>query len=201
MEKHKASNTIESAIRPTHQKLSWRESSVNVKQPPFDVNTNPRPERSLRSSLPLTDKTKCVICQGEKRSKKTPTYEKLRLCSTFVASVKLTEAAKLWQDERVMLALCGCEADAIAAAIMYHPSCYSEFTQSDNLEKLRDTPAESSDGYCDAFLELSEEIQRKVIIGGEVIGMKKLLQTFFVNFEIKGSGFEAVPCGEAETKA
>ena len=85
-----------------------------------------------------------------------------------------------------MLALCGCEADAIAADIMYHPSCYREFTRSDNLEKLRDTPAESSDGYCDAFLELSEEIQRKVIIGGKVIGMKKLLQTFLSILKSKG---------------
>ena len=109
-------------------------------------------QKLLRSSVQLTDKSQCIICQSEKREQKNRrAKEKLRLCSTFAASTKLVEAAELWQNERILLAVSGTQVDAIAADVLYHPTCYREFTRSQSLNKLRDTPAECSDTYSDAF--------------------------------------------------
>ena len=139
-------------------------------------------QKLLRSSVQLTDKSQCIICQSEKREQKNRrAKEKLRLCSTFAASTKLVEAAELWQNERILLAVSGTQVDAIAADVLYHPTCYREFTRSQSLNKLRDTPAECSDTYSDAFAKLANELEEKLVENGEVVTMPTL-QKKFVSF-------------------
>lgn len=71
-----------------------------------------------------------------------------RLCSTVSASNKWREAADLWQNERIMLTHTGPAVDAIVD-VLYHASCYRDFTHKGTLGKLWDLPVESLDVYAD----------------------------------------------------
>ena len=75
----------------------------------------------------ITSFDKCIICQREKNQKKgTKRYEPLSNCETYQASWTLLNAAKVRQDERIIVAIE--REDVVAIEVKYHRSCYKDYT-------------------------------------------------------------------------
>ena len=49
--------------------------------------------------------------------------------------------------------------DAVAADVMYHRSCYKEFTDSCALKKLEDTAGEMGDSHAQAYALFFSEVE------------------------------------------
>lgn len=68
--------------------------------------------------------------------------------------------------------------DAVAADVMYHRSCYKEFTDSCALKKLEDTAEEMGDSYAQAYAQLFAEVESSVLTGKKVELMPRLRTRF-----------------------
>ena len=68
--------------------------------------------------------------------------------------------------------------DAVAADVMYHRSCYKEFTDSCVLKKLEDTAEEMGDSYAEAYAQLFAEVESSVLTGKKVELMPRLRTRF-----------------------
>ena len=55
--------------------------------------------------------------------------------------------------------------DAVAVDVIYHRSCYKEFTDSCVLRKLEDTAKEMGDSYAQAYAQLYAEVESSVLTG------------------------------------
>ena len=107
--------TIESAtqhilIKATLRDLKQSIQNLNlVKKQTLQqnqLNQNPaKKPRLSRSKYRITSFDKCIICQREKTQKKgTKQYEPLSNCETFQDGRTLLYAAKVRQDERIIVA-------------------------------------------------------------------------------------------------
>ena len=88
-----------------------------------------------RSSLPRTDLLKCIICQAEKRDKTNMRLlERTYRCTWSCTRGTLINAARVRRDERILLEVE--QADLHAKDVIYHPSCYKDYTSQRALELL-----------------------------------------------------------------
>ena len=90
--------------------------------------------RQTRRSLPGLDIKKCLFCQQEKRPKgkarRRP--ENLYRCTWDCTPDTLRHAARIRQDKRVLLEID--QGDLHAKDILYHRSCYKQYTSRQNLK-------------------------------------------------------------------
>ena len=68
--------------------------------------------------------------------------------------------------------------DTVAGDVLYHPSCYRDFTRKEALDKLRDTPAECTDVYSSAFSDLAKEVEAEIIQEGALASLTHLSKRF-----------------------
>ena len=92
-------------------------------------------KRRTRTSFPITDQKKFVICPFDIREPKNRRLcERLTQCFAFEAGNALLNAALIRQDERMLLEVQG--VDVIVRKVLYHRSCYSLSTHRKTLQKL-----------------------------------------------------------------
>ena len=98
--------------------------------------------RQTRSVLPGLDLKKCLFCQSEKRQRKNRRLtEKLIRCTWHCTPSTLVRAARIRQDERVLLEIE--DSDLHAKDVLYHASCYKDFTCPRQLDLLLQKELES----------------------------------------------------------
>ena len=93
--------------------------------------------RHSRLNVEQTVLKKCIICQNERKTapkKSSGRYEDPTDCVTFKAGDTLLNAAKIREDNRLILALEG--QDYIAIEVRYHRTCYQRYTHIKELDKL-----------------------------------------------------------------
>ena len=93
--------------------------------------------RHSRLNVEQTVLKKCIICQNERKTapkKSSSRYEDLTDCATFKARDTLLNAAKIRDDNPLILALEG--QDYIAIEVRYHQTCYQRYTHIKELDKL-----------------------------------------------------------------
>ena len=106
-------------------------------------------ERLSRSKLAATDFSKCIFCQDRKRMPKHRWKdESLVKCATIDASLRIKEAAKVLQVERLLLAVQE-EADLIALDVVYHKSCYRSKTRQKTIDRLAKQASEKACAHVD----------------------------------------------------
>ena len=70
----------------------------------------------------------------------------------------LIRAITLRQDERLMH--CFVDGfDAVASDVVYHRSCYKQFTNPTSLQYLEDSPTDQHEIYATAFQKLCNEVE------------------------------------------
>ncbi|XP_062505713.1 uncharacterized protein LOC134182332 [Corticium candelabrum] len=127
-----------------------------------------------------TDPSLCIICQKEKRgrakkdSKDRRRTEKLTTCTSLHGT--LHNAATLRDDQRLLVYLVG--GDDVAAEVKHHRSCYQQYTNRKDLEKLIDTEEEQSSPYETAFKNLLQEIQGPLRRGELLVTMPAMCNRF-----------------------
>ena len=88
-----------------------------------------------KSSFPRADLLKCIISQAEKRDKKNKRLlERTYRCTWSCTPGTLINAARVRRDERILLEVE--QADLHAKDVIYHPSCYKDYTSQRALELL-----------------------------------------------------------------
>ena len=75
-----------------------------------------------------------VSCQKVKDCKDRRREERLTRCMTESASKTLLEAAQIGQHERILIQMQS-GGDTIAADVMYHRTCYADFTHYKSLRQ------------------------------------------------------------------
>ena len=111
--------------------------------------------RRLRSSCPSTDLRKCIICQDDKRQRKNRRLlETLHRCTWDRTPATFLNAARVRNDERVLLEIDG--ADLHAKDVLYHPSCYKDYTSTRALELLAKKQVRQEGGGEPAVESISE---------------------------------------------
>ena len=80
--------------------------------------------------------------------------------------------------------------DAVAADVMYHWSCYKEFTDSCALKKLEDTEEKMGDSYAQAYAQLFAEVESSVLTGKKVVLMPRLRTHFIALLADLGINYE-----------
>ena len=147
--------------------------------------TNLRSNRALSSN-----KLKCIICQQDKKDPRDRRKnETLTKCTNL--NDTLLNAAKLRQDDRTLLELESRGVDNVAGDLLYHCSCYREYTRAKDLRRLEDTPEDDSDPYRLAFQELVAEIEETIFNdsedgGAQVQRMPELRDRFLTLLEHQG---------------
>ena len=101
------------------------ESSAVKKAIPSSALSRSDNTRHVRSAFPVTNYRFCIICQ-KNTSKQKRTKSRLVSCELDTGANRLTKAAQLHKDERLLLALQG---DIYANDVRYHRSCYVCFTK------------------------------------------------------------------------
>jgi hypothetical protein len=137
--------------------------------------------RLTRSSLPTIGKSKCIICQGEKRLKKDRRrVEPVHPLTLESAVETFREAAEKRGDAPVLLELGGGArggTDAIAGDVMVHETCRSSYTHPRNI-KCAQSKWSIDDVYDNIFEVLADEIEDRVINGFEVMQMNDAIHIF-----------------------
>ena len=137
-----------------------------------------------RSCLQSTDIKQCIICQKEKTdSKDRRRKEKLTLCQTMMAGASLIEAAKVRDDQRLVLMLS--DEDPIALEVCYHRSCYRSYTCIKSLVGQKNEIDPEMQMYDEAFLMLKGEMEPK-LIEGDVLRMSDLRARYIQLLSEKG---------------
>ena len=101
------------------------ESSAVKEAIPPSAQSRSDNTRHVRSAFPVTDYRFRIICQNN-TSKQKRTKSRLVSCELDAGTNRLTKAAQLHKDERLLLALQG---DIYANEVKYHRSCYVRFTK------------------------------------------------------------------------
>ena len=145
--------------------------------------TEPDTGRGSRSQMQSFSVKKCIICQTDKVVKtkgKARTREPLTQNISELGSASLLRAARIRNDERVLLQIEG--RDTIALEIKYHRSCYKEYVRHETLSRLEDQNCQKEDtsttSYKKAFTSLADYVQNEIISEAKVISMSQLLELF-----------------------
>ena len=112
-----------------------------------------RPKRSIENQ----DTKVCLICQSRKydKSKKNPLA--LTQCMTFEAGKKLTQAAEIRQDFRILGEISN--KDPIAMEVCYHHRCYVNYIRKRSLDHLQGTSMpEGEDPYDAAYKSVVSDV-------------------------------------------
>ena len=150
--------------------------------------------RRLRSSCPSTDLRKCIICQDDKRQRKNRrVLESLHRCTWDRTPGTFLNAARVRNDERVLLEIDG--ADLHAKDVLYHPSCYKDYTSTRALELLakkqvREEGEESPQWR--AFLRLARDVEETVLLDTSSVTNLSSLCTQY-NAYLSEEGVEGEP--------
>ena len=135
-----------------------------------------------RRTIPTFNQPICIICQKQKYGRNKKNLEILVQCQTFEAGKSITSAAEIRKDEKVLLQIRGI--DLIAEGIKYHRSCFQQYTNKKSLNLIINKPAlptvSKDEAYNKAFLELSCEVQDRVIDGYEIMTMTMLLERYIM---------------------
>ena len=127
-----------------------------------------------KSTLPGLDLTKCLMCQTEKRKRKDRRkMEKTTRCQLDCAAATLLHASNDRNDKRVLLEIQG--ADVHANDVVYHNSCYKNYTSPRRLELLmkKQSDAETTDSpHKHAFERLAQDVEKD--IQGEISNVTSL---------------------------
>ena len=119
----------------------------------------------------------CVLCQTEKtRPKDRRRVEPLTRCTNLGST--LLDAARLQQKERVLIYLEGLGVDNVAAEVVYHRSCYQEFTNKRVLDRLKDTSAEKESPYTAAFKALFAQVEQALLEDEQVMALPAVRDRF-----------------------
>ena len=124
-----------------------------------------------RSTLPGLDLTKCLMCQTEKRKRKDRRkMEKTTRCQLDFAAATFLHAANVRDDKRVLLEIQG--TDVHAKDVVYHNSCYKDYTSPRRLELLikKQLDAETTDSpHKQAFERLAQDVEKDIL--GEILSV------------------------------
>ena len=108
-------------------------------------------------------------------------YEDLTNCAKFKAGDTLLIAAKIREDNRLIISLEG--QDYIAIEVRYHRTCYQRYThikELDNLlERCEEIASEEGSHYDITFKAVVRKVQEEAIDGLEILKMTDLC-TFYV---------------------
>ena len=168
-----------------------------------DAESHPRPSRSaLRSSVPGTDRSKCLFCQSQKKLRDRKTIEGLTRCLTMEACERIKEAARLLNDERLQVAVTG--TDLIAKDVIYHKSCYRDKTRAKTLDRLREKQVKEETGGSSAppadpnlptatalAATRLDDVEQGVIHGGLVVRLAQICRTY--DSYLSQAGIDAPP--------
>ena len=117
------------------------------------------------------------VCQTEKtHPKNRRRVEPLTKCTNLGST--LLDAARLQQKERVLIYLEGLGVDSVAAEVVYHRSCYQEFTNKYVLERLKDTSAEKESPYTEAFKALFAQVEQALLEDEQVMTLPAVRNQF-----------------------
>ena len=121
------------------------------------------------------------MCQQDKYDKKKRSRENLTQLLTYDAAIKIQRAAQLRKDHRVLLQVGNRDpGDLIAIECKYHRSCYRDYTnprETEKIARLNEDEEERSE-YDKAFDNLAKEVNEKIIDGMEIISMSVLREKF-----------------------
>ena len=176
-------------------------SSSRGSPPPKVVRSDideslPAARSRLCSNRPATDLQKCIICQDSKRGLKNRRLkEELNRCTWDGTHGTLMNAAHVRGDER-LLELEG--VDLPAKGILYHPSCYKDYTSPKALgrlgkqaylkEEVDDRPQER------AFSRLVKEVEETVLADNSTVTDLSQLRAKYNGFLHEELGGEAEAC-------
>ena len=122
-----------------------------------------------------------MICQGKEKplkrggKRRRAESEGLSTCA-LIQPQTLIDAATLRQDERLLFYLEGL--DAVAADVVYHRSCYKEYTNPTSLKKFKDLPEELTGGHSKAYEQLAGEIRSTILEKTKVAFLPDLRDRF-----------------------
>ena len=140
--------------------------------------------RHSRLNVEQTVLKKCIICQNERKTapkNSSSKHEELTDCATFKAGDTLLNAVKIWEDNRLILALEG--QNYIAIEGRYHRTCYQRYThinkQDKLLERSEEIASEEGSHYDIAFTAVVLKVQEDIINVLEILKMTDLC-TFYV---------------------
>ena len=124
--------------------------------------------------------------------------ESLVKCATIDASLRIKEAAKVLQDERLLLAVQG-EADLMALDVVYPKSCYRSKTRQKTIDRLAKQASEKACAHVDeppcasshAFAAVFQDVQCIVINGGQVVRLTQICKSYVHHLQQEG---EIISC-------
>ena len=157
-----------------------------------DQDGEPLTKRRLRSSTsgekqvqPLPGRShvlpiQCIICRGSKYTKDKVTHkrriERLVNCETKQGG-KLLKAAKIRQDERLLLDIS--DRDLVAIEARYHRTCYLKYTKVARQYQSNSDSETSQQDYQMTFQKFSQVIiKERLIEGKEILRLTKLNKMF-----------------------
>ena len=143
--------------------------------------------RWTRSSVERNDLKKCIICQDEKTlATNRRVLERLTRCEGDTTPATLCNAARVWNDKRVLLDID--QQDLWAKDIMYHPSCYATYTSPRALKYRlrRDMAAEDNGKDANAteraFDALAQHVSDTIVRRPDTVTNMSALCCTFVNY-------------------
>ena len=120
--------------------------------------------RQTRTTLPGLDLAKCLLCQSEKKQlKNRRLLEKPLRCTLDSAARTLINAARSRSDVRVLLKIEN--SDLHAKDILYHSTCYRNYTSPRELELLLQKELDTEDRRSPhqvAFEKLAEDVENAI---------------------------------------
>ena len=142
--------------------------------------------RKTRQSQKASDLGKCLTCQGEKPDRKNRRVpEKLVQCVTFEVEFSLLNAAKIRNDERILMELEGI--DGIALEVRYYRTCFQSFTHKRSLDSRpsQKLQFENETGtlHIEAFVNLVEFLDDALRLPTAIITMNDVVNKYStINF-------------------
>ena len=166
---------------PDHLKrYENRRTSPRKRKPDAQTATAP-PSKSLRSSMApgLVEKEeKCFHCRKKDKYKKDKkNKEPLLTCETDNVEANIKNAAKIRNDQRVLLDIEGKNLKAIE--MRYHKTCYAAYINNRQLKLIEDSKKESSSTIHEkAFQQVASIVDKQVFKQNETVAMSHLLDVY-----------------------